>query len=457
MKTKLAVRLGWLAVVLSAGAGAQTPVAADATAASAPLVKSWVPPKHPSDLEASGVKGKVVVHFVVDEYGKATRHRVVKSSDPRFDQAALESVTQWVLEPAMESGKPVPMGVGVTLYFTLPRPHMASIPPEASNPVPLPKTGAIALKDPDPDYPADMLDSLRSGEATVDLVVEPDGRATGMRVIETNDPAFVRPALAAVKKLTFTPAMQGDLPVRAKMRSPMRFSPILQEEGDPVLAALTKHGFSLRVAEGQSAVSLCESLPQIWSLPEPVFPRAAALAGQAGEAVVNFEINELGFARAIELVSCSAPEFGERLLDTLSAAVFKAAMKGGRTVAVPMQWKHVFALPAAEPAENETSEARLIRLLQKGEAIASAKGLDAPLTPLWRVAPEMPPGLEAGAASADVEVIIDREGRVRLPVVVKTASETFGRAALVAASRWVFEPPMRGGQPVDVRVRLPFR
>jgi outer membrane biosynthesis protein TonB len=40
---------------------------------------------------------------------------------------------------------------------------------------------------------------------------------------------------------------------------------------------------------------------------------------------------------------------------------------------------------------------------------------------------------------------------------VKTASETFGRAALVAASRWVFEPPMRGGQPVDVRVRLPFR
>ncbi len=465
MKTKLAVGLGIVAVFLCKDVWAQTPpAAASAPAASAPLlvdgaplVKAWVPPAYPPELEKAGVQGRVTVHLIVDETGKAHGLKIGKSTDARFDQAALDSVSRWVFEAAVENRQPVAMGVSVRLDFKLPRTKPLLLPPTESLPKPLPKSEAKSSSSPDPEYPPALLARHLGGEVTVDFMVETDGRATGLRVIETSDPALVRPGLEAVKKLTFKPAMQGDLPVRAKMRSPMQFQPDVMQPGQAVTMQLEVNGFSLRLAEGQIYQELCESLPQIWSLPDPVFPRAAALAGQAGEAVLNFELTEQGFAKTIEVVSASSPEFGERLVDTLSAAVFKPAMKGGRTVSLPMQWKHVFAQPAAEAVENESSEARLIRLLRKGEVIASAKGLDTPLAPLWRVAPEAPAGAEAGAVFADVDVIIDQEGRVRLAHVAKASSEAYGRAALVAASQWVFEPPMRGGQAVDVRVRLPFR
>jgi TonB family protein len=35
--------------------------------------------------------------------------------------------------------------------------------------------------------------------------------------------------------------------------------------------------------------------------------------------------------------------------------------------------------------------------------------------------------------------------------------EAFGWAAATAVERWVFDPPKRGGQPVDVRVTIPFQ
>jgi TonB family protein len=401
----------------------------------------------------------VDVHFIVDEKGAARAFKVGKSSDPRFDAAALEAVSQWVYEPGVENGRHTAMGVSVRLNFKLPLPKAGLMPPRESMPRQLPKTDAVADSSPYPDYPADLLARQVSGEVIVDYFVEADGSITGLQVRGVNQPGFVRPALAATQKLKFTPSMQGDLPVRAKMRSPMSFYSSTTQMAATAVTQLEVNGFTFQLAEGQSARALCDKLPEIWSVPEPVFPRAAAVAGQAGEAVVNFDLTERGYAKNIEVVSASAPEFGEMLVDTLATGTFKPAMKDGRTVTVPMQWKHVFAQPPAEPVEGEGSEARLIRLLRKGEIISTPKGLDAKLTPLWRVAPGYPDALRAEnlSGTADVEFIIDREGRVRLPSVVAASHALFGRAAVTALSLWVFDPPMRGGEPVDVRVKMPLK
>jgi TonB family protein len=75
------------------------------------------------------------------------------------------------------------------------------------------------------------------------------------------------------------------------------------------------------------------------------------------------------------------------------------------------------------------------------------------------VAPAYPEALRAEGpkGSADVEFIIDRDGRIRWPRVVKTTHPEFGQAALVAINQWVFDLPTRSGQPADVRVRIPFQ
>jgi TonB family protein len=55
-----------------------------------------------------------------------------------------------------------------------------------------------------------------------------------------------------------------------------------------------------------------------------------------------------------------------------------------------------------------------------------------------------------------IDFVIDRDGRARLPQIISATSEEFGWAAATAVAQWVFRPPLRGGQPVDIKVRIPF-
>jgi TonB family protein len=467
MKIKLGVGAGLILGALSLSLLAQSGTTNASNAGSSgaavlvesdPLVTSWVQPKYPAELAEQKIKGHVVLHLIVDEKGATRSLRVEKSSDTRFEAAALESVSQWVFTPGVDSGRYTAMGVSIRLNFPS-KPGL--MPPLESMPRQLPKTDAKAESDPYPDYPADLLARQISGEVVVDYMVEPDGSVTGLEARASNQPGFVRAALEATRRLKFTPSMQGDLPVRATMRSPMNFYSSTSQFGATADTQLEVNGFTFRLGEGQSMMDLCDRRPEIWSVPEVVFPRAAALAGKAGEAIVTFDLNERGHAGNIVVVSASAPEFADVLVDALTFGAFKPAMKGGRTVAVPMQWKHVFALPADEPAEGEGAEARLIRLLRKGEVISTPKGLDTKIRPLWRIAPIYPETLRAEnpapKGTAEIEFIIDREGRVRLPGVVSASHALFGRAAVMAVAQWVFDPPTRGGEPVDVRVRLPLQ
>jgi protein TonB len=76
-----------------------------------------------------------------------------------------------------------------------------------------------------------------------------------------------------------------------------------------------------------------------------------------------------------------------------------------------------------------------------------------------RVTPEYPAlavraGLEGKVL---VNMWVDRTGRVRKAVVVKTDHEMFNDAALEAARRFVFTPATMNGKPVSVWVVVPFR
>ena len=48
-----------------------------------------------------------------------------------------------------------------------------------------------------------------------------------------------------------------------------------------------------------------------------------------------------------------------------------------------------------------------------------------------------------------------RDGRVLFPRIVSASHEDFGWAAATAVAQWKFNPPMRNGQRVDVRMVVP--
>jgi TonB family protein len=65
-----------------------------------------VPAKYPKVAEMANVEGTVVIEAVIDEHGRVTKPRVLKSI-PLLDAAALEAVRQWEFAPAQRDGVPV--------------------------------------------------------------------------------------------------------------------------------------------------------------------------------------------------------------------------------------------------------------------------------------------------------------------------------------------------------------
>ncbi len=174
--------------------------------------------------------------------------------------------------------------------------------------------------------------------------------------------------------------------------------------------------------------------------------------------MLDFTIDQQGNVEDIVVRSATHPAVGQAALAALELTNFKPAVQQGRTVSVPMSRKCIIAPPAETAVENEPEDHPLIRRVRGGETLPSPKGLDGKLAPLWRIPPRYPTALKAdgGAGNAEIEFILDREGRCRLPRVVSASKEEFGWAAATAVSCWVFEPPRKGGEPVDIRIRVPF-
>jgi TonB family protein len=117
-----------------------------------------------------------------------------------------------------------------------------------------------------------------------------------------------------------------------------------------------------------------------------------------------------------------------------------------------------FTAPNEAGGAHEREAVRLVTALREG-TIQGAKGLDRKPTPIYRAMPHYPGifvGREAPSGQAVVDVVIDREGRVRLPRIVSASQPEFSWAAATAAAQWVFQAPTRAGAPTEVKVRIPF-
>ena len=80
-----------------------------------------------------------------------------------------------------------------------------------------------AVYQPAPVYPAALRSRKIDGVVTVIFVVDSNGRVANAKVEKSSDPAFDKPALDAVRKWKFEPAMKEGRKVSAKMRAPIRF------------------------------------------------------------------------------------------------------------------------------------------------------------------------------------------------------------------------------------------
>jgi TonB family protein len=409
------------------------------------LLAEWSPPAYPEEARAAKKESRVEVDLIVDEHGAVTEAQAADESDPLFVQPALDAVRRWKFKPALDEGKPVACGMTTPVVFSLAQAKLKppyGLPPQTQWPVPAKRRPARVKNAADPDYPEELDPKKLPGEVDLEFGIDAEGRIVSRRVLWASHGAFVAEALRVAERWTFEPARQGLLARPSTMRAPVSFVSVGAKRAEICAAN------GLKLAD--------ESEVDVWPEPivmqEPVYPREKLLAGEEGSAEATFVLTPRGQVTEFALGECTAPEFGAALTAAVDAWLFRPGMKGGNNVSVRVALRHEFRRPDGGPL------ARLITALSEGK-VGNARGLDKPLEVVWRGFPAYPEALRATkpVGEADIEFVIDRDGRARAPRVVSATQPEFGWAAATAVSQWVFAPPRRGGEPVDVFVRVPLR
>lgn len=408
-----------------------------------PFLKTWVAPVYPEAARADKVEGKVLVRFVVDEAGHVDRARVMKSPDGRLDEAALAAVRQWVFMPAESGGRKLAAGMEAPVVFSLKAKGNELRPPE--EPRLLPVVAAQAKAAADPVYPEMLIGSGMKGRVRLRFKITPEGGVRDIVVEWATDPIFVPPTLRAVRGWTFRPAMQGDLAVEAAMGTEIGFDAIMISTEGFVKPTLEKLG--LTVLEGGEE-SAWEDAPTLRHVVAPVTPYALGMAGRGADATVSFRLSAHGDVTAVEIVPGGDEAAGRALAAAISGWDFNPARRGETPVGVAVRWTWHFG----NAQEGSGYPAELWRRVASGEVLSTAKGLDRPLRPIYRTQPVVAKGT---AGKVTVRFVIDREGFVQMARADEGADVALSEATVLAVSQWCFEPPMREGQPVEVRAAVP--
>jgi protein TonB len=108
---------------VEAGSSGNTPFRADQVEKQVSLVPGSEAPRYPEVLKNSGVEGRVIAEFVVDERGRAedASVRFVRSDNRLFDDAVRTALRRMRFVPAEVGGRKVKQLVQMPFVFTISR------------------------------------------------------------------------------------------------------------------------------------------------------------------------------------------------------------------------------------------------------------------------------------------------------------------------------------------------
>lgn len=312
-----------------------------------------------------------------------------------------------------------------------------------------------AETDQHPYYPKSLRDAGIKGAVVVEVDVDRYGIVTSPRVVRSDRPELDMLAIEAVLGWQFEPAIVNNQVVSSSTQVTVKFDPATAEDNRKARRAKTR---------GKPDKSLPEQYqydeePVLVRSVKPVYPYDFLVKSKTGRATVTFIVDPLGNARDAQVKTASEPEFGAATAAMVEAMKFEPATKAGKPCFALLTFEQVFnQMGATSPVDQPTKD--LLDALESGSPKVYGPGeIDAMPKPTYRVAPELPEALRKSGtpATAEIEIIVDPTGRARLPRIVSATDTAFGWAAATAASRWMFQPALKNGEPVYLRVHIPFK
>jgi TonB family protein len=308
------------------------------------------------------------------------------------------------------------------------------------------------------EFPKVMVAYQTLGYVTIELTIDREGRPHRPVVQVCTHFEFEAPAIEAAMKWKFRPALKNGESVEGKLQVGLSFSYRGGSVYSYVDATLP---FEVPPVSPREYVEELryDSPPRLTLMTKAVYPRSLVETNVKGSATVEFLIDPTGRPRRIEAKQATHPEFAAATRAMVASWRFAPAQKAGKATWTSLSYRQFFSNNDRDSPLNPAA-LRLVKELKPGSggAVVEAGALDAKLEPFYRVQPALTDELvkARGLSTAIVECVVDREGRVQLPRVVQASSDEFGWLAATAAARWLFAPPLQGGKPVDVVVRIPF-
>ncbi|MCP4602661.1 MAG: energy transducer TonB [Proteobacteria bacterium] len=85
----------------------------------APSFKKKIEPKYPEEARQAGIEGIVHLEVLIDEQGRVSKIRVLKTLGHGLDRAAISAVSKSVFHPGIVGGKAVPVKIKIPYKFML--------------------------------------------------------------------------------------------------------------------------------------------------------------------------------------------------------------------------------------------------------------------------------------------------------------------------------------------------
>ncbi len=305
-----------------------------------------------------------------------------------------------------------------------------------------------------PYYPRALRQAGIKGTVVLEVEVGRDNAVRNPRVIKSAHPELDMLAIETVLNWRYASAVVNGLMARSRIEVAVKFDPEEAESERKVRMAKLRG----RPSRDLPSQYQYDQAPDLVRSVKAVYPYDLLMKGKTGHAKVTFIVDPTGNARGAVVEKASRKDFGLAAAAMVEAWTFEPAMKDGKPSWALLNTKLIFKRTGSDaPIDAATVELAEAIKNKKVKLHEFAK-VDTRPRPIYQVGPELPEALRKSkkGATAEIEFIIDHDGRVRLPRIVKSSDKAFGWAAATAVSRWFFTPPSDQGEPVYVRVRVPL-
>jgi TonB family protein len=266
-----------------------------------------------------------------------------------------------------------------------------------------------------PVYPPELAAQGIRADVLLKIDINAQGRVEKATVLKSNNPAFDEPSIKAILAWTFQPATHKGVPV-----------PITATQG---------------IKDREAVVP-----PRVLKKVMPFYPSELADLGVRAEVLLEIDINAQGRVERATVLKSNNPAFDEPSIKAVLDWTFQPATHEGVPIAfTALQSIHFYI----QDDPSGGVDLFVVKSPKRSKDAAALRYVSPKPAGVVQAVYPYPLLLEKKSGKANVQLSVDKRGRVVKVQVLKASASEFGFAASAAAEQFTFNPATATDLPVE--------